>query len=387
MDVAEDKGVKAVASSVLLSDIDATFAPVIEELLAAVGDDEIQVAAYVGSTQVIDFATGAEMKRDSLLIPYSVSKNAIAISIALLLERGQIDLDASVAEYWPEFSSGGKGSVSVRQLLSHQAGLPQAVPRLSNDEMGDTVRAASVLADQRPLWRPGAAFGYHAYSIGVLGSELVRRITGLTLAEFFEREIRAPRNLDFYLGLPQALEPRALDLLPSPPFTAMSEAPFARFPGQLGRYTFGAATAPATENERRELQRRDRAQGHPAVGASVSARGIAALFAEAVVGLTAAPLLSPHTVDQMAQTQVVGIDEIIGIPRRYGIVFQKPAPNLVFGGFRAFGHDGAGGALGFHDPETGISFGYTVRRTPPPGGADPRALRIAQAMRSIVLET
>ncbi|MDQ0675191.1 CubicO group peptidase (beta-lactamase class C family) [Pseudarthrobacter siccitolerans] len=374
-------------NSLVQSDIDVAFAPLVEELLngGAFEDDDVQIAAYVGSQLVIDIAIG-QVERDSLLIPYSVSKNAIAISIGLLLERRQIDLDAAVAEYWPEFAAGDKDRVTVRQLLSHQAGLPQAVPLLSHDEMGNTIRAAAVLAEQRPLWRPGAAFGYHGVSIGVLASELVRRITGLTLAEFFEREIRAPRGIDFFLGLPKALEPRAVDLLPSAPIAAMTEVPFPRLEGQLGRYTFGSIAAPKTEDQRRELQRRDRAVGQPAIGASVSARGIAALFAEAVVGVSKTPLLSSDTVEQMAQTQVVGTDEVIGIQRRYGIVFQKPAPNLVFGGFRAFGHDGAGGALGYHDPETQISFGYTVRRTPPPGGADARALRIAQAMRSIVLK-
>lgn len=374
-------------NSVVQSDIDAAFAPLLEELLdgGAFEDDDVQIAAYVGSQLVVDIAVG-QVERDSLVIPYSVSKNAIAMSIALLLERRQINLDAAVAQYWPEFAAGDKDRVTVRQLLSHQAGLPQAVPLLSHDEMGDTIRAAAVLAEQRPLWRPGAAFGYHGVSIGVLASELVRRITGLTLAEFFEREIRAPRGIDFFLGLPKALEPRAVDLLPSAPIAAMAEVPFPRLDGQLGRYTFGSIAAPKTEDQRRELQRRDRSVGQPAIGASVSARGIAGLFAEAVVGISKTPLLSSDTVEQMAQTQVVGTDEVIGIQRRYGIVFQKPAPNLVFGGFRAFGHDGAGGALGYHDPETQISFGYTVRRTPPPGGADARALRIAQAMRSIVLK-
>lgn len=374
-------------NSVVQSDIDAAFAPLLDEVLdgGAFEDDDVQIAAYVGSQRVVDIAVG-QVERDSLLIPYSVSKNAIAMSIGLLLERQQINLDAAVAEYWPEFAAGDKDTVSVRQLLSHQAGLPQAVPPLSHDEMGDTVGAAAVLAEQRPLWRPGMAFGYHGVSIGVLASELVRRITGLRLADFFEREIRAPRSIDFYLGLPENLEPRAIDLLPSAPIAAMAEVPFPRLDGQLGRYTFGSIAAPKTEDQRRELQRRDRSVGQPATGASVSARGIAALFAEAVVGISKPPLLSSDTVEQMAQTQVVGTDEVIGIQRRYGVVFQKPAPNLVFGGFRAFGHDGAGGALGFHDPDTQISFGYTVRRTPPPGGADARALRIAQAMRSIVLK-
>ncbi|MEU7861435.1 serine hydrolase domain-containing protein [Nonomuraea sp. NPDC049141] len=364
----------------------APFRPLIDGIAerGEFGDDDIQIAAYAGTELVLDIAIGPEITRESLLIPYSVSKNAIAVSIGLLLERGQLDLDAPVARYWPEFAAAGKAAITVRQLLSHQAGLPQTAPRLTRDELADTVRGAELLAAQRPLWHPGSAFGYHAVTIGILGSEIVRRITGRTLAEFYEQEIRGPRGLDFYLGLPEELEPRALDLLPMRPVAGSAAPPFPRTPGQLGVYVMAGGASPNDEDERRRQARRDRAIGMPAAGATASARGIAALFAESTVGLTSAPLLSADTIEQLAQPQVAGIDEVIGIERRYGIVFQKPVPGLHFGGFRAFGHDGMGGALGFHDPETGISFGYNVRRMPPPGGCDARALRIAQAMRSIV---
>ncbi|MFD1547543.1 serine hydrolase domain-containing protein [Nonomuraea guangzhouensis] len=349
-------------------------------------DDDIQIAAYAGTELVLDIAIGPEITRESLLIPYSVSKNTIAVSIGLLLERGLLDLDVPVAHYWPEFAAAGKAAITVRQLLSHQAGLPQTAPRLmTRDELADTVRGAELLAAQRPLWHPGSAFGYHAVTIGILGSEIVRRITGRTLAEFYEQEIRGPRGLEFYLGLPEELEPRAVDLLPMRPVSGSAAPPFARTPGQLGGYVMAGGAPPMDEDERRRQARRDRAIGMPAAGATTSARGIAALFAESTVGLTSAPLLSADTIAQLAQPQVAGIDEVIGIERRYGVVFQKPVPGLLFGGFRAFGHDGMGGALGFHDPETGISFGYVVRRMPPPGGCDARALRIAQAMRSTIL--
>jgi len=129
--------------------------------------------------------------------------------------------------------------------------------------------------------------------------------------------------------------------------------------------------------------RSQRRAGAPAAFATVSARGIAQLFAECVVGLGGPPLIGQETLARMAQPQVFGTDRVIGIERSYGIVFQKPTANLAFGGFRAFGHDGAGGALGYHDPDTGISLGYTVRRPPPPGGADPRVLEIASVLQQV----
>jgi len=363
------------------------IAETLEAELAADADYSFQLAVYRGDELVVDVHGGEGMTGDSLMIPFSVSKNSIAFSIALLVDRGLLDLDAPVAEYWPEFAAEGKQHVLVRELLSHQAGLPEALPALSDEEFADDRSGAARLAAQLPWWRPGAAFGYHGLTIGVLASELVRRVTGLGLQAFFEAEIRAPRSLDFYLGLPEAEESRVLELQPMIASTSASpgDIPFTRQPGQIGRQVFGSIAQTRSGQEALAHARWQRAVGSPAAYSTVSARGIAGLFAEGVVGLTGPALISPHTLQLMAQPQVVGRDLVIGIDRSYGVVFQKPTDNLAFGGFRAFGHDGAGGALGFHDPQTGISFGYTVRRTPPPGGADARAITAAKQLQTIAL--
>lgn len=343
-----------------------------------------QLAVYRGADLVVDVFGGDGIDADTLMIPFSVSKNSIAFTIALLVERGLLDLDRRVSDYWPDFGSFGKEAVLVREMLSHQAGLPEAIPTLTDQEVADAETGAARLVDQVPWWRPGAAFGYHGVTIGVLASELVRRITGSTLQEFFENEIRAPRAIDFHLGLSAELESRVVELQPMiRPDRAPSEAPFPLRPGQIGRSVFAGVTVQRRPEEQLAHARWQRSVGLPAVSASVSARGIAGLFAESVVGITGEPLIGTGTIASMAQTQVVGTDQIIGIPRAYGVVFQKPTPNLAFGGFRAFGHDGAGGALGYHDPHTGISLGYTVRRTPPPGGADPRVLAIAALLQDL----
>ncbi len=129
---------------------------------------------------------GPYLEADSLMVPYSVSKNTIGLSIGLLVERGQLDLDARVADSWPEFAAHGKEAVTVRQLLSHQAGLPQTSPPLTSAELLDDHAAAARLADSWPYWHPGSAFGYHGITIGNLGAELVYRATGRTLHEFYE---------------------------------------------------------------------------------------------------------------------------------------------------------------------------------------------------------
>lgn len=345
-----------------------------------------QLAVYRGAERIVDLWGGEGMSPDSLMIPMSVSKNSIAFVVGLLVERGELDLDTPVAHYWPEFAAEGKGGILVRELLSHQAGLPETDPRLTDDDTLDPVACAERLAAQLPWWRPGSTFGYHALTIGLLASELVRRVTGRTFGEFFEAEFRAPRDLDFHVGSTPELERRVLETLPMIRPDAPGTPPFTQTPGQMGREVFASIGVQRTPDEQHEWARTRRRLGNPAGFATVSARGVAGLFAETVVGLTGPALLAPSTVARLAQPQVSGIDAVIGIPRSYGIVFQKPTENLAFGSRRAFGHDGAGGGLGFHDPLTGVSFGYLVRRTPYPGGADARAIEAAQRIHALVAE-
>lgn len=339
---------------------------------------EFQLAIHRGADLVVDLWRGPTVEADSLMIPMSVSKASIAFAIGVLVDRGEIDLDEPVSRYWPEFAQGGKGGVLVSQLLSHQAGLPQTTPPLDEDGM-EGADAASRLAAEVPWWRPGAMYGYHALSIGVLGPELVRRVARRPFAEFFETEIRARRGFDFHIGSSSELERRVVETLPMiRPDGPPAPVPFDRRPGQIGRDVFGDLGVVRPPEEQVAWARRRRERGNPAGFATVSARGISSLYAEGVVGVAGAPLVSAPTVERLSQTQVSGIDAVIGIERRYAIVFQKSTSNLAFGSRRAFGHDGAGGGLGFHDPRTGLSLGYTVRRTPFPGGADARAITAAQ---------
>ena len=156
----------------------------LDGFLASDPDLSFQVAAFHRGQSVLDAWGGPHLAEDSVMVPYSVTKNTIGLSIGLLVERGHLDLDQRVAHYWPEFAAKGKGRVTVRQLLSHQAGLPQASPPLMWTELLDDHAAAERLADTWPLWQPGTAFGYHAVTIGNLGSELVYRITGRTLHQY-----------------------------------------------------------------------------------------------------------------------------------------------------------------------------------------------------------
>jgi CubicO group peptidase (beta-lactamase class C family) len=363
--------------------LDPALAEIAEDIVRwrrADPDYSFQVAAYRGNELILDLAAGPDIDRASRIVPYSVSKVTIGIVAGLLLQSGLLELDQSVAHYWPEFARMGKACVTVRQLLSHQAGLPDTTPMLSWDELLDDHAAANRLADQLPIWHPGAAFGYHALTLGPLASELFFRSSGRTLQQLYEEEIRSPLDIDFYLGLPSELEKSVVRVLPIiPP------------PGVLVEDThhdpFGALVSLSVRAGRRvdlANDREPRAFGLGSVAGAGSAEGLADLFRKTVFANGAGgPLIRADVVDELSQVQVRGHDIILDTLRTHGVVFMKPTPQLPFGSHRAFGHDGVAGALAFADPETGLSFAYTVVRAPHPGGADPRALKMALDLRNL----
>ncbi|MCI1017120.1 beta-lactamase family protein [Microbacterium sp. C5A9] len=344
----------------------------LDDALADDPDLSFQVAAYRHGAPVLDAWGGPHLDERSLTVPYSVTKNIIGVVVGLLVERGELDLDERVAHYWPEFAAKGKAAVTVRQLLSHQAGLPQTSPGLTWDELLDHHAAAARLAEERPFWHPGSAFGYHAITIGNLADELVHRVTGRTLHELYEHDIRGPHDIDFFLGLPAEHEDRLVPLLPMvvPPSGGNPPAASA-----LGPVVFALPDDVDLAHSPRSWR-----YGHPAGSGAGTARGIARLLAVGVTGVDGRPpLLSADTVAQIGQQQIRGYDEVLHqSDRAHAVVFQKPSQQLAFGGPRSFGHDGAMGALACVDPDTGIAFAWTIARGPWPGGADPRAVTLAR---------
>ncbi|WP_119697638.1 serine hydrolase domain-containing protein [Microbacterium halotolerans] len=347
----------------------------LEGHLAADPDYSFQMTAYVGGQLVLDVHGGRHLEADSLMVPASVSKNALALSVGLLVQRGLLDLDAPVREWWPEFATAGKERVTTRQLLSHQAGLPEADPILSWDEILDHHAGSERLARSRPFWHPGSAFGYHALTIGNLVDTLVQRIDGRTVQGFYEDELRSRVGADFFLGLPPEHDSRLVTPLELVPPLGEPPAPTRHNP--MLATAFGPRPGEQIDMVRDERSWRF---GHPAVSAATSARGIATLLAAATTGIDGTPaLLDADTVSIIGEQQVRGYDEVLGQDdRAHAIVFQKPSQQLAFGGPRSFGHDGAMGALGCADPSSGVAFGYTVARGPWPGGGDPRAVRAAR---------
>lgn len=330
-----------------------------------------QLCVYVQGRKVVDLSTGPDAA-GTITGTYSCSKGVAACVVALLVQDGLLDLDRTVAHYWPEFGVRGKDKLTVRQALSHQAGLLGVEGGFALDEF-TTEEAAARLAGAEPLWRPGITFGYHALTIGILMEELCRRTAGTTLQELYDSRIRAPFNIDFFLGLPESQEPRYRDVLYDGDVTEPWLDPLS-----LDGLSANAAVSSIMELPNHKVVR---AAGMSSAGGVGSAEGLARLYAAATTGTEGtAAFLTPETIRLMTQEQVWGLDRTSGLDNAFAVVFMKPHPSRNFGSHRAFGHEGASAALGFADPAYGIGFGYVPRRQEE-GRTPGRAHRLALAVR------
>lgn len=355
-------------------------ADTLAEQAAADAAYSAQVCVKVKGRTAIDAWVGPDIDQNSMVCLFSSSKGLSGLCMALLTQRGRLDLDQRVAEYWPEFAQAGKDDITVRTVLTHQAGLPEVDGGLLWKDLIDG-HAADRLAAQRPLWRPGASFGYHAATLGVIMDELCRRTTGDSIQSFYEQEIRTvASNAEAFLGLPAEYEARVVAVpfpeLPGDTATKVDQ-------GQLMDLIAGLAVDPESYTQLTHT-RQARALGLPALGGVGSARGLAQVYSTAVIGSDEPPLLSPDTVAQFGQIHADGTDVCSGMNHRFGIIFQKPLPRRPFASYQAIGHDGAGGSLAFADPQVGMAFGFITNRLAPPGG-EPRADQLALSARACIL--
>jgi CubicO group peptidase (beta-lactamase class C family) len=343
-----------------------------ESLLAEDGRYSAQLAAYQHGSKVVDLTGGPLMEPDSITGAYSCSKGVAAMVIALLVQDGLLDLDRTVGHYWPDFGQHGKDRLLVREALSHQAGVVGVEGGFALDEF-TTPEAAARLAAVRPVWRPGTCFGYHAITIGIVMEEICRRVAGETLQSLYDRRIRRPLGVDFFLGLPAELDGRYRDVL----YDADPQQQWLD-PLSLDGLNGNAAVSTIMELPN---QRTVRAAGMSAAGGVGSAEGLARLYAAATTGVEGGPpLLSPDTVATMSHEQVWGLDRSSGLDNAFAVVFMKPHPSRNFGSHRAFGHEGANAALGFADPAYGLGYGYIPQRAED-GRTPGKAHRLAAEVR------
>ncbi|QBD80842.1 class A beta-lactamase-related serine hydrolase [Ktedonosporobacter rubrisoli] len=312
---------------------------------------------------------GVPWQHDTLSWLASASKGMVAASALLLVERGLLDLDAPVSRYWPEFAAEGKAAIPVRWLLSHRSGVAALDKPISYEDEIAYTPIIEAIAAQRPWWKPGTAHGYHALTIGWAISEVIRRITGLTIGQFFAQEIAAPLGLELYIGLPEALTGRVASVvvptqeemargLTDPALAAFSQAMVD--PGSLlYKATFAATTLTFEDVNNPQYY----AAEDPAGGGLGTATSLARLYATLIGEVDGTRLLRPELVEQARNVESSGLDQVLRIYTLYGLGFMLPGSGLWpdFGA-RAFGHAGSTGALGFADPEHALAFGYVTNK-------------------------
>lgn len=363
------------------------FEPVREEFAAVAsaegGDYAAQVAAYRHGEQVVDLWAGPEITGDSLLGAYSASKGAAHLIVALLVQEGVLDFDQKVSYYWPEFAAHSKQDILLRELLAHRAGLVGADDGFTLEEIADDRTVAERLGAQRPYWRPGTAFGYHALVLAALSGEVVVRVTGSTIQQHFAERIRDARKVDFYLGLPEDQEPRFLDAQPAlmTPERLAAAAANATAPNSITGIAFNRHHPQNKDLWTLPNHRQVRANGTLSWGGVASARGLARMYAAAASSLDgAAPLLTPDTAAAVAQVHSAGRDLVTRRPNAFGAGFQVTSEYYPVLGQGSFGHDGAGGQQSFADPRNSVAYGYTRRRVPFPPGAAQENDRLIRAL-------
>jgi len=354
------------------------------------GEDGAAIAVMVDGRLVVDLWAGftdrARSKpwhRDTIVNVFSVTKGIVALAANQLRDRGLLDFDAPVARYWPEFSQAGKADVTVRHLLSHRAGLPAISRRLAAADIYDWQTMVVALEKQQPLWEPGVLHGYHALTFGWLVGEVIRRCSGMDVGNYVREHIAGPLRLDFKIGLAPEDEARAAEVMgsrPPPPgsFNIFAEA--MRNPDSLTARTF--TNPPSLMRSTTVNSHEWRAAEIPAANGHCDARSLARLYAMLAGGgtLDGVRTISLEGARLCAVEQSRGDDLVLLVPTRFSAGFMMATPDAPYGpNPDAFGHPGAGGALGFADPIANVGFGYVMNRMGPNILVDPRATALIDA--------
>ncbi|MDH4234905.1 MAG: beta-lactamase family protein [Gallionella sp.] len=336
-------------------------------------------------------ATGEPWQEDTMVIVYSSTKGLAAMTLALAHSRGWLDYEERVCTYWPEFAQNGKETITVRQLLAHQAGLFAFDEQGDRSLVADLDRLAGVLARQKPAWEPGTRQAYHAITLGYYESELLRRIDPQhrSLGQFFQEEIATPLGLDFYIRLPESIPDSRLAVLTRPSMFEMLRGFGFRF--FLAAFTRRSNITRALEgsmsphDEQRIYARNFEVPSGGGVG---TARAMAHAYSVFATGGRELQL-RPETLQALSAPAIPATngfyDEcFMGDGVQFSLGFMKHCPVWSFGNEGSFGSPGTGGSLGFADPKAGIGYAYVTNQIGTALTGDPRELALRNAVYSII---
>jgi CubicO group peptidase (beta-lactamase class C family) len=367
----------------------------VKEIFAASFENGLEVGAAVAATvdgkPVFDlwggYADKAQTKpwtRDTLVNVFSTTKGITAMCAHRLVDQGKLDLDAPVSKYWPEFAQAGKEKIPVNYLLSHRAGLPAVRKQLPADAYFNWPVMCAALAAHEPWWEPGTKHGYHAITFGYLVGEVIRRITGKTPGTYLREEITAPLKLDIHIGVDASFDPRIAELIAAPPPAPGKADQLAQMAADPESMTFKAIANPRPVVDPALVNGRAwRAAEVPAANGHATARALASLYGALATGgeLNGYRVLTPAAIKRAHTEQANGPDLVLGVVSRWGMGFSLNQPVAPIGpNPRTFGHPGAGGSLGFADPDARVGFGYAMNQMGADALIDGRAASMFNAM-------
>nr|WP_272890772.1 serine hydrolase domain-containing protein [Stutzerimonas sp. S1] len=346
------------------------------------------VCVQVGGETVVDLWAGVADNAgeqpwhgDTLVNLFSCTKTFTAVAALQLVAEGRLELDEPVARIWPEFAANGKAHITLRQLLTHQAGLPALRQPLPPEALYDWTAMTSALAAEQPWWAPGDGHGYAAITYGWLVGELLRRIDGKDPGAAIVARTAAPWGLDFHIGLADEEFHRVAYLTRAK--NEFGDAAAQRLfkvmmsePGSLSARAFN--NPPSIMNSGNKPEWRRMAQ--PAANGHGNARSLAGFY----TGLLQGRLLDDAVLKEMVREHCLGEDRTLLTATRFGLgcwLDQSAAANATFAmGPRSFGHPGAGGSIGFADPEREVAFGFVTNTLGPYVLMDPRAQALARSV-------
>ncbi|WP_084654113.1 serine hydrolase domain-containing protein [Nocardia altamirensis] len=359
-----------------------------------------QLCVYRQGRVVVDLWAGQDpvsgkgWDAESLVVLMSVSKGLTATCVHMLVERGQLDLEAPVREYWPEFASNGKADITVADVLSHRAGLSSFDPEsgIGATDMTNWAACVGALETMAPLWEPGTALYYHSLTLGYLAGELIRRITGKTVGEFLAAEIAGPLDLSVWIGLPEQEEHRVV-----PQFTREKWAG----PAEVEKLLVGLgidvgarlvrATLATLATREDGIALLNTKEGHaaevPSGNGIGNARSLARLFAATIGEVDGVRLLTQQSIDRARQPQTDGLRhpapmDVLPVTHRFAHGYGLPQPTNPMLGAGSFGSVGTGGRITYAHPESGVAVAYTCTNMGADTivGPDPRWLPWTEAL-------
>ncbi len=310
-------------------------------------------------------------EENTLVNVWSTTKGLASLCVAMLVDRGLLSYEQTMASVWPEFAASGKAALTVGEVLSHQGGLAGAADRIATEDFADHDAMAARLARQAPMFATGES-GYHAITHGYLTGEIVRRVDGRTLGRFFREEIAEPLGADAWIGLPETEEGRIAEMIPAPPG---KPAPLPPHPAAR------AALANPPLNATAANERWWRAAEIPSVNAQTNARALVKIYGMLAAGGEAAGrrYIRGETIEEATKKRVHSKDLVLGIPMRWGAGFSRN-DGVTYGKNRnTFGHSGWGGSFGCADPDAKLGIAYAMNRMFANLRGDPRSLALLEA--------